>query len=43
MLNSLPILETYRKLVGGELRVDPCDRGLPGVPPLVSGPKLKAV
>ena len=37
------VLETNRKLVGGELRVDPSDRGLPGGPPLVSGPKLKAV
>ena len=43
MLNSLPVLETYRKLVGGELRVDPSERGLPGGPPLVNGPKLKAV
>ena len=37
------VLETNRKLVGGELRVDPSDRGLPRGPPLVSGPKLKAV
>ena len=43
MLNSLPVLETYRNLVGAELRVDQSDRGLPGGPPLVSGPKLKVV
>ena len=31
MLNSLPVLETYRKLVVGKLRADPKDRSYPEV------------